>query len=167
MRNFAKMVWSGELIEHEIKNKKFEGKSTSIPPAKKAILVKKKEGDAYVVFVNQQSRGKASCANQPSYSMNPLPLIQPVSYNGTPTILSTQANNFGDNRGVRINQERTKFDPILISYMKLLPRLLENQLVARVPMESHKPSFPRWCNPNVVATIIVELKVTPPRIAFH
>ena len=53
-----KMVWSGELIEHGINNKKIEGKPTSTPHAKKATLIKKKEGDAHAVFVNQQSRGK-------------------------------------------------------------------------------------------------------------
>ena len=52
------MVWSGELIEHGIKNKKIEGKSTSIPPTKKTTPVKKKEKDVRVVFMNQQSRGK-------------------------------------------------------------------------------------------------------------
>ena len=57
MRNFVEMVWSGELIEHETKNKKIKGKSTSTPPIKKTTLAKKKEGNAHVVFVNQQSKG--------------------------------------------------------------------------------------------------------------
>ena len=84
MQKFMEMVWSKELIEHGIKNKKIEGKSTSTPPAKKTTLAKKKKGDAYVVFVNQQSRGQAFYASQPSYSVNPLPPIQPLSYNGAP-----------------------------------------------------------------------------------
>ena len=52
MQNFVKIVWSGELIEHGIKNKKIERKAT---PAltKKTIPVKKKERDAYAVFTNQ------------------------------------------------------------------------------------------------------------------
>ena len=58
MRNFTEMVWSKELIKHGIKNKKIEGKPTSAPPAKKAIPSKKKERDAHVIFVYQQSRGK-------------------------------------------------------------------------------------------------------------
>ena len=32
--------------------------------------------------------------------------------------------------------------------MQLLPSLLQNQLVARVPMEPHKPLFLRWYDPN-------------------
>ena len=72
IRNLAKMVWSGQLIEHGIKNKKIERKPTSTPPTKKTTLAKKKKGDAYVVFVNQQSKGQASYASQPSYSLNPL-----------------------------------------------------------------------------------------------
>ena len=43
MQNFVKMVWLGELIEHGIKNKKIEGKSTPTSSAKKTNLVKKKE----------------------------------------------------------------------------------------------------------------------------
>ena len=57
MRNFTKIVWSGELIEHGIKNKNIKGKSTSTPHTEKATPVKKKEGDAHTVFLNQQSMG--------------------------------------------------------------------------------------------------------------
>ena len=53
MQNFVEMVWSGELIEHGIKNKKIEGKSTSALSAKKSVPSKKKEGDTDVVFINQ------------------------------------------------------------------------------------------------------------------
>ena len=102
MRNFAEMVWSGQLIEHGIKNKKIESKPTSTPPTKKTTLAKKKKGDAYVVFVNQQSKGQAFYASQHFYSMNPLPPIQPLSYNGTPTAPLAQANNFGDNHRAKI-----------------------------------------------------------------
>ena len=42
MRNFSKMVWSGELIEHAIKSKKIEGKTT-LAPIKRVMSVKKKE----------------------------------------------------------------------------------------------------------------------------
>ena len=62
IQNFTKMIWSRELIEHGIK-KNIEGKSTSIPHAKKATSTKKKKGDAHIVFMNQQSRGQASYAN--------------------------------------------------------------------------------------------------------
>ena len=37
MQNFAKMVWSIELIEHEIKNKKIEGKFTPTLAVKKIL----------------------------------------------------------------------------------------------------------------------------------
>ena len=62
MQKFMEMVWSRELIENGIK-KKIEGKPTSAPLARKATLAKKKEGDAHVVFVNQQFRGQASYAS--------------------------------------------------------------------------------------------------------
>ena len=43
MRNFAKIVWLGELIEQGIKNKKIEGKSTPKLAIKKNTLSRKKE----------------------------------------------------------------------------------------------------------------------------
>ena len=113
-------------------------------PTKKATPTKKKEGDAHTLFVNQQSRGQASYAKQPSYSVNLLPPIQSLSYNGTLTASQAQANNFRDNRGARIDQKKTKLDLIPISYTELLPRLLQNQLIVRVPMEPHKLLFSKW-----------------------
>ena len=88
--------------------------------------------------MNQQFRGQASYAIAFLFyeSLSP---IQPLNYNDAPTAPLAQANNFGDNRGVRTGQERAKFDPILVSYTELLLRLLQNQLVTRVLMEPHKP----------------------------
>ena len=53
MQNFAEMVWSGELIEHGIKNKRIKRKFMPSPSAKKTTLAKKKERDTHVVFTNQ------------------------------------------------------------------------------------------------------------------
>ena len=50
--------------------------------------------------------------------------------------------------GLESVKKGANFDPIPVSYTKLLLRLLQNQLVARVPMKPHKPPFPRWYNPN-------------------
>ena len=36
----------------------------------------------------------------------------------------------------------------MVSYMELLPRLLQNQLIARVSIEPHKPLYTRWYDPN-------------------
>ena len=63
MQNFVKMVWSGKLIEHGIKNKKIEGKSRPTPSTKKTTSTKKKEEDIYAIFTNQQSMRQASYAN--------------------------------------------------------------------------------------------------------
>ena len=49
MQNFAKMVWSRELIEHIIKNKKIERKAMPAT-VKKTTPTKKKKGDAHVVL---------------------------------------------------------------------------------------------------------------------
>ena len=53
MRNFTEMVWLGELVEHGIKNKKIERKSTPTKPVTKTNKAKKKEGDVHAVFTNQ------------------------------------------------------------------------------------------------------------------
>ena len=89
MWNFAKMVWSKELIEHGIKNKKIEGKSTHALYTKKNTPSKKKEGDTYVIFTNQQFMWQASCTSQFSYTANHLPPIQLLSYNSAPAALPT------------------------------------------------------------------------------
>ena len=66
------MVWSGELIEHGIKNKRIKGKATPIPTVKKSTPLKKKEKDTHAIFTNHQSKGHASYASQPSYTTNHL-----------------------------------------------------------------------------------------------
>ena len=106
MQNLAKMVWSRELIEHGIKNKKIVEKSTPAPPTKKTTIAKKKERDVHVVFANQQFRRQASYASQSSFSASHLPLVQQLSYNNTPTTPSAQVNNYGNNRRAQPNQEK-------------------------------------------------------------
>ena len=59
LRNFSKMAWSSELIEHAIKSKKLEEKIAPMP-IKRAALAKKKEEEAQAVLTNQQPRGQAS-----------------------------------------------------------------------------------------------------------
>ena len=125
MRNFSKMVCSSELIEHAIKSKKIEGKTTPTL-VRRVTPIKKKEGEAQAIFTNQQPRAQASYSNQLSYSASHLPPIQPLSYNNVQTTPPTQTNNYGNNQGPHLNQERTCFDPILVTYKELLPKLLQN-----------------------------------------
>ena len=54
IQNFVERVWLEELIEHGIKNKKIERKST--PTVKKSTPSKKKERDTHTVFTNHQSK---------------------------------------------------------------------------------------------------------------
>ena len=60
IRNFSEMVWSRELIEHAIKNKKLEEMAT---PSKRTGPVKKNEGEAQAILTNQQHRGQAFYSN--------------------------------------------------------------------------------------------------------
>ena len=39
-------------------------------------------------------------------------------------------------------------EPISVSYTKLLPRLIQSQLVARVPLTPMEPPYPRWYDAN-------------------
>ena len=39
-------------------------------------------------------------------------------------------------------------EPISISYTELLPRLIESQLVARVPLIPMEPPYPQWYDAN-------------------
>ena len=39
-------------------------------------------------------------------------------------------------------------EPIHVSYIELLPRLIQSQLVARVPLTPLEPPYPRWYDAN-------------------
>ena len=63
MQNFAKMVWSRELIKHDIKTKKLDVLKSPM----RTELVEKDE-EIEVVFSNQQRKGHASYStNSPHY----------------------------------------------------------------------------------------------------
>ena len=46
------------------------------------------------------------------------------------------------------NQERPRFDPILMTCTELILKLIEGQLVARTPIEPLKPPYPQWYDEN-------------------
>ena len=56
----------------------------------------------------------------------------------------TQANN--NPRLAR--SPRPPIKPILMTYTKLLPRLIQGQLLARVPLIPMEPPYPRWYDAN-------------------
>ena len=43
---------------------------------------------------------------------------------------------------------RPPIEPILVTYIELLPRLIQNQLLARVPITPMELPYPRWYDAN-------------------
>ena len=43
---------------------------------------------------------------------------------------------------------RTPVEPISVSYIELLPRLIQSQLVAHVPLTPMETPYPRWYDTN-------------------
>jgi len=40
------------------------------------------------------------------------------------------------------------FDPIPMTYTKLLPQLIKKTLIAPIPAQLMQPSYPKWFDPN-------------------
>ena len=60
------------------------------------------------------------------------------------------ANSSGNNIGKsRKNREKKRLDPIPVTYIELLPKLLAEQLIALSCALPLKPPFPKSYNPNV------------------
>ena len=59
-----------------------------------------------------------------------------------------QYNQQQRNLRPRLQQKRPRFDPIPMSYTKLLPKLIQNQLLVRTPSEPPKPPYPKWYEEN-------------------
>ena len=49
-------------------------------------------------------------------------------------------------------------EPIPVSYTELLPRLIQSQLVARVPLTPMEPPYPRWYDANASCDYHYEIK---------
>ena len=47
-------------------------------------------------------------------------------------------------KGQKISKDRTRLDPIPLSYTELFPKLLEKGLIEPIRLSSLKPSFPKW-----------------------
>ncbi|KAA0047385.1 RNA-directed DNA polymerase (Reverse transcriptase), Ribonuclease H-like protein [Cucumis melo var. makuwa] len=60
----------------------------------------------------------------------------------TPIVIRMEVNE-------RNSWKQTYFDPIPMSYTKLLPKLLKSHQVAIVPQEPLQPPYPKWYDPNV------------------
>ena len=77
MQNFAKMVQSGELIEHEIKTKRLEDLK---PPIRSEPV--KEDGEIEAIFSNPQHGGHAS------HSANQEPKLKKENYQLDPILMT-------------------------------------------------------------------------------
>ena len=89
----------------------------------------------YFIFSNNQT--PAIQARSPA--LNSLP-----SFSGNNYPVNNQANN----NPAPARLERPLIEPISVTYTELLPRLIQGQLLARVPLTLMEPPYPRWCDAN-------------------
>ena len=166
MRNFSEIVWSGELIEHAIKSKKIDGK-TSPAFAKRATLTKKKEGEAHVVFTNPQSKARF-------HTQASLPTLLITSHLSNLWVIivlrlflklkSKTLATIGDLNPIKKEPALTPFWFLIRSccrgYCKIswLPKSQWNNT------SLHSQS---GMTLMVIVTTNMELKVTPPRAIYH
>ena len=61
---------------------------------------------------------------------------------------SQLANQSSNTSRPRLVQERARPDPILISYIELYPRLVENHPITPICLSPFKPPFPKWYDEN-------------------
>ena len=173
--SFANIIKARNLVDHAIKNGKIDLRESSSKP-KRINFPKKKEGETQALYQQSQpnqSKGYASYQNhsnyQPYYSASsnqastmaphftspnnqtmaiqarqPAPNSQPSSSrNNYP--MNNQANN--NPRPAR--PPRPLVELIPMTYTELIPRLIQGQLLARVPLTSMEPPYPRWYDANV------------------
>ena len=88
-------------------------------------------------FTSPNNQASAIQARQP------VPNSQPNS-SGNNYHMNNQVNN--NSRPAR--PPRPPIEPIPVTYTKLLPMLIQHQLLARVPITPMEPPYPRWYDAN-------------------
>ena len=143
-RDFSDMIVAGELVDHAIKHGKIdihEGNGS-----KKGSSSRRKEGETQALFQENQSQSYVPYQTQPNYQPRYSSSTNPSSTMQTYNPPNNQSNNPGNQRGPR--PERFQADPILVSYMELFPKLIQEQLVSRVSIDPILPPYSRWYDPN-------------------
>ena len=164
------MVKTGNLIDHAIKNGKIDTGESSCK-LRKGNFPKKKEGETQALYQQNQpnqSRGYASYQNHSNYQPYCLASSNQTSTmasyftspnNQTPTVEtclptpnnqpSSSRNNYPMNNQANNNPRparppRPLVEPIPMKYTKLLSKLIQGQLLARVPLTLMEPPYPCW-----------------------
>ncbi|RDY08028.1 hypothetical protein CR513_07784, partial [Mucuna pruriens] len=134
--NFADLVTVGERIESGIKRGKFSQTPSNTGFAKKETTgFEKKKWETNAILVHPSSQNKIILSkSEATTSIDPTPTPNRESSSNT-----TNNHSGGRNR---------VFTLIHMSYTALLPKLLQKNVIAVLPLEPLEPPYPRSYDPN-------------------
>ncbi|RDX89627.1 hypothetical protein CR513_28625, partial [Mucuna pruriens] len=147
--NFADLVVVGERIEVGIRREKFT-QTNSVAGFTKKTTSEKKKGETNAVVIEPTfPQTKINTSPYPTQERSWLAMTQPTPYI-PPSQPRTDA---GATVNARPTQQATRrshkvLTPILMTYTKLFPLLLEQKLIEVVPLKPLEPSYPRSYDPN-------------------
>ena len=177
------MVIVSNLIDHAIKNGKIDTSESSSKP-KRGNFPRKIEGETQAVYqqnLPNQSKGYTSYQNHTNYqpyylaSSNQTSIMAPhyTSPNQTQAVQTHQptphgqssfsgnnypVNNQANNNPRPVRPRRPPIEPIPMTYIELLPKLIQGQLLARVSLTPMEPPYPRWYDTNATCDYHFGLK---------
>ena len=136
--NFSDIIVMGERIEYEIKHGRLAEASTEYGRLKKGTTYKKKECDVHTIgFPNSGNHQsifgqRKHDQNFPSYISN----VSHIPYNNyvsthffsraSKPVNSNSYRSFVQGQGSKTKSDTWRFDPIFMTYTKLLPQLIQN-----------------------------------------
>lgn len=139
---FSNIVIIGERIEDRLRSGRIE-----VPfNPRKVSVTKKKDEEKYAVTVGPKRYNNRETNSRPL--SNP-----PVSFVASVPVQPAQSSN----QNANTNQIRPfggserrmfQFDPIPMSYLELLSRLISKSALTPVPMRPIEPPYPAWYNPD-------------------
>ena len=101
----------------------------------------------HCLAINYISSGPYECL-PPTMPENLQPMdpkLDPIQ-----SIPNLQLNNPNGSQGQRLSPKQLRFDLIPMSYIELLPILIQSKLIILTPIEPLKPSYPRWYDKKLV-----------------
>ena len=162
-KDFSDVVSIEEMIEAEVKQGKIE-----IIKAKK-LIPKRKEGEPHAVsyqgkaynpsYPPQQNYGYqlynqyGGNVAQENYQSNSVPMaiffvLPPPTQVVTTQSMGLSGNNAKNSREARPQRERPQFNPILMTYTELYPKLIQCGLLEPISIPLIRPPYPRWYKKN-------------------
>ena len=77
-----------------------------------------------------------------------VPLLSNAMPNPIQSVPNLQLDNLSGNQGQKSSPKQFRFDPIPMSYTKLLPLLIQSELVIPTFTKPLKPLYPQWYDEN-------------------